>query len=356
MKKSIRTIVTIVVIIAALGLVAFVLNKNKNKNEAKTAVVAQTNSAVAVKTDTIATTDLNIDFTANGIFAAGQEINFSSETSGRVISVLVDEGSYVRRGQTLAVIKTENLSIDVQNANEAYQNAQRDKQRYESALLTGGVTQQQVDQAELAVKNAAARVQQSRVKISDANIRASINGIVNKRFIEPGSVLSAGTQLFEIVDVSKLTLDVAVSEQQVVNLKIGDVVNIKASVYPDKEFVGKVEFIAPKADANLNFPIKIAVTNNAGNSLKAGMYGSANFSFAQQAPSILVPRSAFIGGVNSNKVFIMDANQTAKLRNVVAGRILGDKVEVLQGLAVGEVLITSGQINLAENSKVSVVK
>lgn len=355
MKKSTRIIITILAVVGILALIAYVLTNNKKKNEAKTAVVAETNSAIAVKIDTVTTADLNIDFDANGIFAAGQEINFAAETAGRVISVLVDEGSYVRKGQTLAVIKTDNLDVDVQNANEVYQNALKDKERYESALKTGGVTQQQVDQAELSLKNAAARVRQARIKVTDANIRASINGIVNKRMIEPGSVLSPGTQLFEIVDVSKLTLDVAVSEHQVANLHIADVVDIEASVFPDKKFVGKIEFIAPKADANLNFPVKIGISNNAGQSLKAGMYGTAHFVFAQQAPAILIPRAAFIGGVSSNEVFIVDAGKAA-LRKVVAGRIFGDKVEVLEGLAAGEQVIVTGQINLVNGSPVSVIK
>jgi len=355
MKKSTRIIITILAVVGILALIAYVLTNNKKKNEAKTAVVAETNSAIAVKIDTVKTEDLNIDFNANGIFAAGQEINFAAETAGRVISVLVDEGSYVRKGQTLAVIKTDNLDVDVQNANEIYQNALKDKERYESALKTGGVTQQQVDQAELSLKNAAARVRQARIKVTDANIRASINGIVNKRMIEPGSVLSPGTQLFEIVDVSKLTLDVAVSEQQVANLHIGDVVNIEASVFPDKKFVGKIEFIAPKADANLNFPVKIAISNNAGQSLKAGMYGSAHFVFAQQAPAILIPRAAFVGGVSSNEIFTVNAGKAA-LRKVVAGRIFGDKVEVLEGLAAGEQVIVTGQINLTNGSPVSIIK
>src|SRR5690606_27803996 len=173
---------------------------------------------------------------------------------------------------------------------------------------------------------------------------------------EPGSVLSPGTQLFEIVDVSRLTLDVAVPELQVVSLHTGDAVAIKAGVFPDKTFSGKIAFIAPKADANLNFPVKIAVTNDAGNALKAGMYGTAQFEFAQQATAILIPRTAFIGGVSSNQVFIVDGNQTASVRNVVAGRILGDKVEVLQGLAAGEQVVISGQINLTDGTKVNIIK
>lgn len=261
----------------------------------------------------------------------------------------------MRKGQTLAIIKTENLAVDVQVAREAYANALRDKERYENAYKTGGVTQQQVDQAALTLKNAAARIQQANIKVADANLRASINGVVNKRLIEPGSVLAAGTKLFEIVDVSKLTLDIAVSEAQVANLKVGDTVAVTASVLPGKQFRGKIIFIAAKADESLNFPVKIEVANNNGSALKAGMYGSASFVFPQQAPAILIPRSAFVGGVASNEVFVSKAGK-AELRKVVPGRILGEQVEIVQGLTAGEEVIVTGQINLMNGSVISIIK
>ena len=80
---------------------------------------------------------------------------------------------------------------------------------------------------------------------------------MNKKYIEPGSVLGAGTQLFDIVNVSKLKLKVNVNENQVAGLRVGNTINVKASVYPDASFSGKISFIAPKADASLNFPVEI---------------------------------------------------------------------------------------------------
>src|SRR5205085_4073816 len=120
------------------------------------------------------------------------------------------------------------------------QNALRDRQRYENAFATGGVTQQQLDQAKLAVENAQARVGQARIRVGDANVRSSINGVVNKRYIEPGAYVSPGTKLFELVDVSKLKLAVAVNENQVAQLKQGDRVQVQASVFPGKTFNGQV--------------------------------------------------------------------------------------------------------------------
>ena len=356
-KKIIRAGITIAVLVGVLVLIGSVLANNKKKNAEKTAVVAQiASSDVAVRVSPVQKQTIALDFSANGNFAPAQQMNFAAENSGRVTRVLVDEGSYVRRGQTLAIIKTDVLNIDLETAQAAYQNALRDKQRYENAFQTGGVTQQQLDQAKLALENAEARVAQARVRINDANIKSSINGIVNKRYIEPGAVVNPGTQLFELVDVSRLKLAITVNETQVASLKVGDKVDVKASVFPDLNFGGTVSFIAPKADASLNFPVEIEIASNPGNKLKAGMYGTAIFSFGNTAPVITIPRSAFVGSVSTNQVFVVENGAIARLRNVIAGRVLGDKVEVLQGLNEGESIITSGQINLADGSKISPIK
>ncbi|WP_113654364.1 efflux RND transporter periplasmic adaptor subunit [Pedobacter namyangjuensis] len=352
-----RIIIIVVVVIAVLGLIAYVLTNNKKKSEETTAFIAKGSGSVAVKTAEVARKEIDLDFTANGNFAPNQELNFSAENSGRVSKIYVEEGSRVSKGTVLARIDAEILNTDRETAEATYQNAVRDLSRYESSFKTGGVTQQQLDQAKLTAENAKLRLQQQQRKLNDANIRSSINGIVNKKMIEVGAVVAPGTQLFELVDVSKLKLKVNVNESQVANLKIGDAVQIQSSVFPTEKFSGKVTFIAAKADETLNFPIEVEVTNNAKTSLKAGMYGTALFKFPKQAPAILVPRTAFVGSVSSNEVYVLNKSKnTAEIRKVVSGRILGENVEVLEGLKEGETVITSGQINLTEGTPVSIIK
>ena len=354
-----KKLLYIVIGIAVIALGAFILMNNKKKNEAETALVSKKNNAVSVKIDTVKTEAVNADFVANGTFLPSQELNFSAENSGRVIKVLVDEGSQVRIGQTLAIIKGDQLSIDVQNANATYQNALTDSKRYENAFKTGGVTQQQVDQAKLNLVNAKAKLDQSRITFGDATIKSSINGIVNKRSIEPGSVVSPGTELFELVNVSKLKLRVTVTESQIAELKLGSKVKVKASAYQDKDFEGKVTFIAPKADSALNFPIEIEIENNSANEIKAGMYGTAEFATGGTKNNAvkIIPRSAFVGSVNGNQVFVVNTKDSiSKLIKIVSGRVFGDKVEVLSGLENGQIVVTSGQINLTDGTKVSPIK
>lgn len=356
-KKILRAVITVGVLAGILVLIGSVLANNKKKNDEKTAVVAETsNSDIAVRVGLVEKQSLSVNFTANGNFVPVQQLNFASENAGRVTKVLVDEGSNVRKGQTLAIIKTDVLNIDLESAEAAYQNALRDQQRYESAFATGGVTQQQLDQSKLALQNANARVAQAKIRVSDANIRSSINGVVNKRFIEPGAVVSPGTQLFELVDVSRLKLNTTVNEVQVAGLKVGDKVEVRASVFPDKTFNGTITFIAPKADNSLNFPIEIEIASNPDRQLRAGMYGTAIFEPQHSAEVVTIPRSAFVGSVTSNQVFVVGESNTATIRKVVSGRVIGDRVEILQGLEAGESIIVSGQINLNEGSKISVIK
>lgn len=353
-----KKVLYIVAVLAVVGLFGFILMKNKEKNDSETAVVSQKNNSVAVKATTVKNEKPNTEYIANGTFIPSQELKFQAENSGRVVKVLVEEGDHVRIGQTLAIIKGDQLSVKVQSAQAAYNTAVADSQRYENAFKTGGVTKQQLDQAKLNLANAKAALDDARISFGDATIKSSINGIVNSKSIEPGSVVSPGTDLFELVNVSTLKLKVTVDESQIATLKVGSPIKVKASVYPDKEFNGKITFIAPKADASLNFPVEIEIANNPNNDLKAGMYGSAKFGSSEvtNQPAVLtIPRIAFVGGVGNSQVFVVN-DSVAKLVKVTAGRIFGEEVEVLQGLKEGDVVVTSGQINLQDGTKVSVIK
>jgi hypothetical protein len=106
-------------------------------------------------------------------------------------------------------------------------------------------------------------------------VKAPIKGFINKRFIEPGSMLAGmpATAMFEIVNVSSLKLTVTVDESQVANLKLGSPVDVTASVYPDVSL--KNHSHRPKSRFNFEFSVEIEITNTSSNDLKAGMYGTA---------------------------------------------------------------------------------
>ena len=305
---------------------------------------------------TVARENINTDYSANGTFIPKQEMNQSADIAGRVVSVFVKEGSRVGAGQVLATIKRDAIEVDMTQAKNNLQNAIIDNQRYENAFKTGGVTKQQVDNSRLQLKNAQAAVRAQGVRVNDTSVRAGISGTINKRMVEPGAVVATGTALFEIVNINSLKLSVLVDESQVGRIQIGQEVAINVNVLPDENFGGRISFIAPKSDASLNFPVEIEVSNNG--RLKAGMYATALFKTnngAETQNMLTIPAEAFVNGVSSGQVFIVN-NGVAKLIKVQTGKVYGDKVQIISGLNGGEQVITSGQINLENGSKINIVK
>jgi len=351
-----KTLIYIIVAAVLIGLAAYKIAGNKEKQTKEVQEVAKQVDKINVNVITVARENINTDYSANGTFLPKQEMNQSSEIAGRIVSVLVKEGSKVSAGQTLAVIKKDAIEVDVSQAQNNLQNAIIDNQRYENAYKTGGVTKQQVDNSRLQLKNAQAAVRAQGVRVNDTSIRAGISGTINKKMIEPGTVVSIGSSMFEIVNINSLKLSVLVDESQIGRIQLGQEVPISVNVLPDDSFSGRITFIAPKSDASLNFPVEIEVQNK-GN-LKAGMYATALFKTnhgAETQNMLTVPAEAFVNGVSSGQLFIVQ-NGTAKLIKVTIGKIYGDKVQILSGLNGGEQVITSGQINLDNGSKINIVK
>ena len=351
MKKTSKIVVPTLVIVIVFVAIAFILNSNKKKNEAETAIVSKMNNSVNVQVDTVKLSALNVEYTNNGLFEPFQELEFSAEQSGCVSKVYVEEGDEVRVGQPLAIVKTDQLSVELENAKAAFRNAQSNNERYQNAFKTGGVTKQQVDQAALDLQNAKAQLDRASIQYGDATIKATINGMVNKRSVEPGTVVSPGTALFELVDVSRLKLKSTLNEINVAHLNKGDTVVITASAIPGRQFTGVIGFIAPKADSSLNFPVEVEVLNTENFPLKAGMYGSMSFK-SSQSEKLTVNRKAFVGSVSNYQVFVIQPDSTVVLRKVIPGLVSEKNVEVINGLKKGELVVVSGQINLEDGTKV----
>lgn len=349
-----RIIITGLILIASLAGIVYALNKNKAKNEAETAIVAEQNTAVAVRSSIADVKEVSVTYTTNGTFAPKQEVMLSAETSGRVTKVLVEEGARVRAGQVLAIIDGDKQNVNLNNAQVVFNNAQTELARFESAFTTGGVTQQQLDQARLQFENAKNALQSAKLTVADVNIKASFPGVINKRNIEPGSFVSPGQALFEVVNVSSLKLKISVDEKNIGSIQLGQTVKVKSPVLTNQDFEGKITFIAPKADASLNFPVELEIQNNERNDLRAGMYGTAYIGDGEKTEALVVPRNAFVGSVSSNEVFIIKDGK-AVLTTVTSGRSFGDTIEILSGLQKGDLVITSGQINLLDGTPVEVI-
>src|SRR5690606_2053864 len=312
-------------------------------------IVAQTNTAVAVRTAIAQKDSVSGQFSVNGTFLPKTQAQISPEVGGQLISLLVQEGSVVKAGQVIARISGDAININLGNAKANLDNAKASLDRYEAAFTTGGVTAMQLDQARLQVQNAQSQYDQARLSSGDTNVRSSVSGIVNRKLAEVGNVVGAGTGLVEVVDISSLKLKVEVDQSLVSRLKISSTVQVKPSVSADI-VEGKITFIAPASNGALKFPVEITIDNSE-EKFKAGMYATAIFNNDGKTEVLTIPREAFVGSISDNRVFVVSKN-TARLTPVQSGINYGDRVQVLSGLNQGDVVVTSGQINLIDNASV----
>ncbi|MDR6301006.1 efflux RND transporter periplasmic adaptor subunit [Mesonia maritima] len=354
MKKIIYSIIIGAIV---LGGAIYLLLSNKEQNQQETALITQKNDAISVKVDTVKRITPQLSYRSNGTFKPEQELIVTPETTGTILEIMVKEGDQVHKGQTLAYLKKDQAKVSYQNANANYQNALENYERYQRAYKTGGVTQEQLEQMQLQLDNAKSSLENANLDIEDTRIKASINGVINKKFVETGAVVNTGTSLFEIVDITTLKLQVSVPELQVSNIQSGQQAQIQLNVYPDTTFTGNVSFVAAKADGSLNFPIEITLQNSQNHSLKAGMYATAIFNFSSEEiqPISVISRNAFTEGLGESDVFVVKNNQV-HLQKVRTGRNLNNQVEILDGLQVGDVVVTSGQINLENQSAIQIIQ
>jgi len=351
MKK--KTIITIVALVGVAVAFFLILQNNKSNNEAELEIVAQNNTEVSVRTATVKSENISGQFTVNGTFEPETRANISAEMGGQIVEIYVAEGSEVKKGQVVAKLSGDKINVNVNNAKANLDNAESTLSRYEAAFQTGGVTAVQLDQARLQVENAKAQYKSAQLSSGDTNVRSKISGIVNKKMVEEGMVVGAGTPIIEVVNISSLELRVEVDEALVSRIQKGDTVNVVPSVTKDT-IKGKITFIAPASNGALKFPVEITVNNENGKR-KAGMYATAVFNELGNDNVLTIPREAFVGSVSDNKIFVVE-NGTVQLKKIQTGINYGDKVQVTAGLNEGDVVVTSGQINLTDNTAVNILK
>lgn len=353
MKKKIYGIVITVVFLSAA---VYILFSNKEQNQQETTVITKKNKVISVQVDTVTLRKPDLTYISNGTFNPIQQLVVIPETSGTIQKILVKEGDIVVKGQTLAYLKNDKANVTHQNALATYENVQESYNSYQQAYKTGGVTKEQLKDIQLELENAKATLTNAKLQVEDTRIKAAINGIINKKFIEPGTVVDTASELFEIVDISYLKLEVSIPETKVSQIRLEQSVKIQSSIYPGTTTTGKVTFIAPKADTSLNFPVHIILKNNSDYPLKAGMYATAIFSSEQDNIQLvkMISRNAFTEGLGNSEVFVVKNNKV-HLRKVQTGMSFNHQVEILKGLEVGDIVVTSGQINLEDQSAIQII-
>lgn len=350
-----------IIALAVIGGFAFwmfsTLKHNKETIDEKAQIKEEVITNIPVRVSKVQSLTVDNSLNLTGTFEARKEIDIVAEAQGRITRLSIEEGQYVKNGQVIAKIDDTNIQAQLTTINASVQKAKKDVERYERLVKAGAISQIQYEEVQLAYQNTQANVTAIQQQLKYSTARSPMSGIVKELKVEQGSFASPGSVIATVVDINQLKMVVKVDESEITQVKRGQKVGIVTEVYPDVTFEGKVKLISVQADAGRKYEVEIELQNPKKTPLKAGMYGTAQIKPQGNGDemALFVARKAIIGSVQSPEVFVVINENEVISRIVKVGEIVEDKVEILEGLQAGDVVVTSGQINLSDGKKIKII-
>jgi RND family efflux transporter MFP subunit len=344
-----RLIIIIVVAVGLVGLTAMKLMSNQAAVKKKI-YIHDSEAAVLVEDAAPSIHTFESAFSYLGTFEPIRQNTIGSDASGKIIRLNVEEGDRVSQGQVIAKIDDEMLQLQLENAEVNIEGQKNDDIRYTNLAKDNAVPGVQVEKTKLGLKSAEIQKKQLQKQLRSTNITAPFSGVITKKLVDLGSVIGGGSQIVEITDISSLKLTVSVPERDILKFKLNQDVSIKADIYGDRSFNGKVTNVSVQADKSHNFKVQITV-KNAQQDLMAGMYGSVSLVNSKSITALAIPRKALVGSSKNPQVYVI-RNGKAVLTSFNAGTSDGEYIEVISGLSKTDKIVIKGQVNLQNNSNV----
>ena len=288
---------------------------------------------------------------AVGTARANEQVTLSSPVTERIVRLNFDDGSYVQKGQTVAVLAQGVESAQLAEAQARVREAGQQLARIETLRQRGFATQSNLDAQRMAAAAARAQASEARAAIGERVVTAPFSGWVSLRTISTGTVVNAGTEIATISDVSKIKLDFPVSETALPAIRPGQTIVAIASAYPDREYRGQIANIDPVIDPNTRAVLVRALLPNPDRSLKPGMLMTVDIETSPRL-GLSVPELAVIGESDQRFVYVVGKDGTARRTSVRTGLRSAGRVEILEGLRPGQRVITEGVVKVADGMKV----
>ncbi len=324
---------------------------------------------IPVRTAPVETRDLTETLSLTGTLDPRSQVTVVPEVSARIERVLGNEGDRVARGQLLAVLDDADFrlsrdrakaALDVAEANRAHTHAE--KERADSLLKTGGITDKDHLAAQVAVQVAEAATAQARSELAiterqlgRSQITAPIAGRIAKRHADAGTIVTAGTPLYTIVDDAVFEFRSAVPSGDFGKIKVGEAVTVTVDALPGFTTEGEVNRIAPQVDArSRSFEVIIRVPGKP--QLVSGLFARAQVKVRDVPGSLTVPPAALLrDGSDPSKArtYVVASNKVER-RDVMVGVEVPDAVQVTSGLKAGERVVVDPPSALGPGTEVQV--
>jgi membrane fusion protein (multidrug efflux system) len=284
---------------------------------------------------------------------ASEDVKVAANTAGRVDWIGPREGQKVNKGDLLVKIDVSALKAALDHAQAAYKLAddlyQRRRRLYDNKIIA----KEELDQSETQRILALTDLAQIKVRYNHGFPKSPITGIVNHLYLDEGEYADIGKPIADIVNIDKIKINVWVPELDVRFVKKGQPTPVKIDAFPDRTLIGTVDFVSFKADPATKTFLVRSIIDNSGHDIRPGMIGRVAFVRRAIADAVAAPLFALVDKGGERIVFV-EKDGVVESRTISIGVIEGDRVQITDGLNVGDHLIVKGQTEVEDGMKVIV--
>ena len=335
-----------IITLAAAALMTACGQKDTSKTTTTEQGAPKAAPVVSVVTAQAEDVDITNTFTSNVEPYATN--NIVSQTAGRIVSIKVEVGDKVRKGQLLATMDDVNLA----KTRMQYVNDSTELARLTELYNIGAVSQADYDMAKLAL-NITKKTYHNLAE--NTYLRSPINGVVTARNYDKGDMYSMTQPIFVVQQIQPVKMLVNVSESLFTQVHEGMEFDVEVDSYPGETFQGKVNLLYPTISATTHtFPVEI-VCQNADQRLRPGMFARVTATFGTNH-HVVIPDGAVVKQMGSGEhfVYVLQPDNTVKYTLVELGKRLGNRYEIVSGINEGDKIVTEGQVRLKDGVSVTV--
>lgn len=292
---------------------------------------------------------LDDDAQAVGSLRSHQGVMLRPEVSGRIARLGFADGRPVRRGQVLVQLDDTLQQAQLKQARAQAGISRTNLQRNRELVAEGFVSRSAVDQSAAALEVAQAQVALAEAQLARMRIVAPFDGIAGIRSVNLGDYVKDGADLVNIEDTSQVRVDFRLPERFIARVRVGQEVEVALDALPGQRFTGRIDALDSLVDADGRSLLVRARIGNPQGVLKSGLFARTRIVFARRDGALVVPEEALVPMGDKQWLFkVVDTpgGPVSQRLEAKVGLRLPGKVEILEGLAPGDRVVTAGQARL----------
>jgi membrane fusion protein (multidrug efflux system) len=279
---------------------------------------------------------------AIGTFRSFESVIIRPEVTGRVSDLSFQEGEKVKRGQVMVRLDDSVERATLAQAEARLALAKSNFARAQTLVARDAGTIKALDEARAGLLSAEADITLAKARLEKMSIAAPFDGVAGLRKVSVGDYLSPGAEVVNLEQIDPLKIDFRVPEIFLPTVKDGATIAVTGDAFPGRNFAGRIYAINPLIDQAGRSIVVRARIDNTDNVLRPGLFARVTLTLAERENAIFVPEQSIIP--IGDKTFVY---------RVIEGKIA--RVEVLEGLSPGDLVVTAGQLKVTNGRSVTVV-